>query len=192
MMAPFFPQIAGGYRVSYFSMAGFLIAEIGCRCRFVSQACLPSWFRKLLGSMECSSAFMPLWAIALLCALLCAVALLLDPVGPKSGHLGVLPLQLARFSKVRSEGSTPPMGCGGGDCFQKIQQGTSQNNTGKGSCGPKEPFLETRKQPNVGFAECKQELEGQAGFLQRAQLSSDSGNLSRLHRLVPTQCSTPA
>ena len=40
-----FPQIAGSYRGSYFSMAGLLIAEIGCRCRLVSQACLPSWFR---------------------------------------------------------------------------------------------------------------------------------------------------
>ena len=26
-------------------MDGFRIAEIGCRCRLVSQACLPSWFR---------------------------------------------------------------------------------------------------------------------------------------------------
>ena len=38
----FFPQIAGSYRGSYFSMDGFRIAEIGCRCRLVSQACLPS------------------------------------------------------------------------------------------------------------------------------------------------------
>ena len=35
-------QIAGSYRGSYFSMDGFWIAEIGCRCRLVSQACLPS------------------------------------------------------------------------------------------------------------------------------------------------------
>ena len=39
---PFVPQIAGSYRGSYFSMDGFRIAEIGCRCRLVSQACLPS------------------------------------------------------------------------------------------------------------------------------------------------------
>ena len=38
----FFPQIAASYRGSYFSMDGFRIAEIGCRCRLVSQACLPS------------------------------------------------------------------------------------------------------------------------------------------------------
>ena len=40
----FFHQITGRYRGSYFSMDGFLIAEIGCRCRcrLVSQACLPS------------------------------------------------------------------------------------------------------------------------------------------------------
>ena len=37
-----FPQIARSFRGSYFSMDGFLIAEIGCRCRLVSQACLPS------------------------------------------------------------------------------------------------------------------------------------------------------
>ena len=42
------PQIAGSYRGSYFSMTGLLISEIAkwsrCRCRLVSQACLPSWF----------------------------------------------------------------------------------------------------------------------------------------------------
>ena len=39
-----FPQIAGSYRGSYFSMDGIIIAEIGCRCRcrLVSQACLSS------------------------------------------------------------------------------------------------------------------------------------------------------
>ena len=31
-----FPQIAGSYRGSYFSMDGFRIAEIGCRCRLAN------------------------------------------------------------------------------------------------------------------------------------------------------------
>ena len=37
-ISSFFPKIAGSYRGSYFSMAGFLIAEVRCRCRLVTQA----------------------------------------------------------------------------------------------------------------------------------------------------------
>ena len=44
----FFPQIAGSYRGSYFSMTGLLIPKIAkwswCRRCVISQACLPSWF----------------------------------------------------------------------------------------------------------------------------------------------------
>ena len=67
----FFPQIAGSYTGSYFSMARFLISEIAkwswCRCRLVSQACLPSWF-PFWAALGCrfrlvSQACLPSWSL---------------------------------------------------------------------------------------------------------------------------------
>ena len=65
----FRPQIAGSYRGSYFSMTGLLISEIAtwswCRCRLVSQACLPSWFPfwgcSWLPLLPCLPACLPSW-----------------------------------------------------------------------------------------------------------------------------------
>ena len=48
-------------------MAGFLIAEIGCPCRLVSQAFLPSWFRSLLPLPPCLPSVSP-FMISLLAA----------------------------------------------------------------------------------------------------------------------------
>ena len=57
------------YRGSYFSLDGFLIAEIGCRCRcrLVSQACLPSRFRSWLPLPPCFPSLSPVM-ISLLAA----------------------------------------------------------------------------------------------------------------------------
>ena len=47
-------------------MAGFLIAEIGCRCRLLSQACLPSWFRSWRPLPPCLPSLSPSWFRSLL------------------------------------------------------------------------------------------------------------------------------